>query len=73
MVQIQDLHKKVNSLNDARAFYEPEIEESSLWVVPRSSQPMSIPSPTGMISRDSCLQLSEIQRVCIVFVQIEAN
>ena len=45
MVQIQELQDKVNSLNDTREFVDP---------VP--SQPMSIPSPRGSLSRDSCLQ-----------------
>ena len=56
MVQIQELQDKVNSMNDAKEFCDPETASSSgLSHVP--SQPMSIPSPRGMINRDSCLQL----------------
>ena len=56
MVQIQELQDKVNSLNDAKEFYDLETASSSgLSHVP--SQPVSIPSPRGMIGRNSCLQL----------------
>ena len=57
MVQIQELQDKVNSLNDAKEFYDPEIASiSGLSSVP--SQLMSIPSPRGLSSRNSCLQLA---------------
>ena len=46
LTQIQDLQEKVNSLADAKDFYDPETASSS---------GVSIPSPRGMISRDSCL------------------
>ena len=53
-VQIHELQDEVNSLNDARDFFDPETASSSgLFHVP--SQLWSIPSPRGMISRDSCL------------------
>ena len=56
LAQIQDLLYKVNYLNHAKEFYDPEtLSSSGLSLVP--SQPMSIPSPRGMISRDFCLQL----------------
>ena len=52
--QIQDLQDKVNSMNDEKEFYDPETATSSgTSHVP--SQPSRIPSPTGMISRYSCL------------------
>ena len=55
LAQIQALQDKMNSLNDAKEFNDPETANSSgLSHVP--SQPMSIPSPRGMTSRDSCLQ-----------------
>ena len=55
MVQIQELQDKVNSSNGANEFYGPEtVSSSELSKVP--SQPISIPSPRGMLSRDSCLQ-----------------
>ena len=51
---IQELHDKVNALNDAKEFYDRETASSSgLSYVP--SQPSRIPSPIGMISRDSYL------------------
>ena len=54
-VQIQELQDKVKSLSDSRVFCDPETASSSgLSHVP--SHPMSIPSPRGMLSRDSCLQ-----------------
>ena len=56
MVQIQELHDTVNSLNDAREYHDPETASSSgLSHVP--SEPLRIRSPRGLISRDSCLQL----------------
>ena len=54
LAQIQDLHDKINSLNDAGEYYDPETASSS-GVSHVPSQPMSIPSPRRMISRDSCL------------------
>ena len=50
MVQIQELQDKVNSVNDAREFYD-SVDYSTF-----PSQSMSVPSPRGMISRDSCLK-----------------
>ena len=55
MVQIQELQDKANSLNDAKEFCDPETASSS-GSIHVSSQPMTIPSPSGMIRRDSCLQ-----------------
>ena len=55
MFHIQELQDKLNSWNDAQEFHDPEIASSSrLSHVP--SQPMSLPSPRGMISRESCLK-----------------
>ena len=55
MVQVQELQDQVNSLNDARHFFDPETASSSgLSHVP--SQPMGIPSPRGLVSRGSLLQ-----------------
>ena len=55
MVQIQALQDMVNSLNDFSEFYDLEPASSSgLSHVP--SQLMSVPSPRGMLGRDSCLQ-----------------
>ena len=55
LISSQDLQVKVNSLNDATEFHDPQTASSSgLSHVP--SQSMSIPSTRGMISRDSCLQ-----------------
>ena len=34
MVQIQELQDKVNSLNDAKEFCDPDCEQ--LWIIPRS-------------------------------------
>ena len=48
----------MNSLSDAREFYDPEVASSSgLHHVP--SHPMRVPSARGMIRRDSCLPLHE--------------
>ena len=56
LTQIQDWQNKVNSLRDARDFYDPETASSSgASHVP--SQPLNIPSPTGKLSRDSGLIL----------------
>ena len=56
LAQIQDLQNKVNSLSDARDFDDPETASSSgASHVP--SQPLNIPSPKGMLSRDSGLSL----------------
>ena len=57
MVQIQELQGWVNSLNDAFECFDPETA-SSYGSPHVPSQPMSIPSPCGLISRDSCLQLA---------------
>ena len=55
VVEIQELQDKVNALNDAKEFFDLEIASSSgLSHVP--SQLTSIPSPRGMVSRNSCLQ-----------------
>ena len=54
LAQIQDLQNKVNSLSDAREFYDPESASSSRAAhVP--SQPSTFPSPTTMLCRDSGL------------------
>ena len=54
LFQSPELQDKVNSLNDAKEFYDPETASSAGFSnVP--SQPVSIPSPRGMISRDCCL------------------
>ena len=45
----------MNSLRDANEFFDPESASTS-GLSHVYSQPMSIPSPRGMISRDSCLQ-----------------
>ena len=56
MVQIQELQDKVNSMDDAKEFHDSGTASSSgLHHVP--NQPMSLPSPRGTISRDSCLPL----------------
>ena len=55
MVQIQAPQDKVNSMSDAEEFYDPETASNSgLYHV--HSQPLSVRSPRGLISRDSCLQ-----------------
>ena len=55
MAQFQELRDKVYSLNDAKEYHDPEhVSSSGFSHVP--SQPMSIPSPRGMISRGSCVQ-----------------
>ena len=54
LAQIQELQDKVNSLDDAKEFYDPGPASSSgMSHVP--SQPLSIPNPRGLICRDSCL------------------
>ena len=54
LAQIQKLQEKVNSLNDAKEFYDPGTASSSgMSHVP--SQSLSFPRPRGLISRDSCL------------------
>ena len=53
MVQIQELQDTLNSLSDTRKWFDLETA-FGLYHVP--SQPMSIPSPGGLISSDSCLQ-----------------
>ena len=55
-VQIQELQDKVNSLNYSRDLHDPETASSSgLSHVPK--YPSIVPSPLGMLSRDSCPQL----------------
>ena len=53
--QIQELQDKVNSLNEEKEFcaLETAISSGMFHVL---NQPSSIPSPRGMIGRDSCLQ-----------------
>ena len=52
--QIRELHDKVNSLIEGKEFYDLEIARSSgISHVP--NQPSRIPSPRGMIRRDSGL------------------
>ena len=52
----RNLQNKVNSLTDARDFYDPETSRiSGASHVP--SQPWNISSPRGMLSRDSGLPL----------------
>ena len=61
MAQIHELQYKVNYLNHAKEFYDPEtLSSSGLSLVP--SQPMSIPSPRGMI-RAATLASSLIHRI----------
>ena len=57
LAQFQDMQDKVNSLNGAKEHYDPEAASSS-GLSHVSSQPRSVPSPRGMISRDSCLQIA---------------
>ena len=52
LTQIQDLQNKVNSLTDAREFYDPDTAGSSgASHVP--SQLLNIPSPRSILSCDS--------------------
>ena len=54
-LKIQELQDKVNSLKGSRDLHDPETSSSSgLSDVP--GHPMSIPSPRGLLSHDSCLQ-----------------
>ena len=53
--QIQELQDKVNSLNEEKEFCALETAISS-GMFHVHNQPSSIPSPRGMIGRDSCLQ-----------------
>ena len=54
LTKIQDLQNKANSLSDAREFHDPDTAKSSgASRVP--SQPLIIPSPRGVRSRDSGL------------------
>ena len=56
LTQIQDLQNKVNSLSDAREFYDPETASSpGASHVP--SQRLTIPSPRTMPCRESGLPL----------------
>ena len=64
LAQNQDLQDKVNSLNDARDFMILKLPAALLcFHVP--TQPLSVPSPGGMISRDSCL-LPDTRNIVIV-------
>ena len=59
LTQVQDLQNKVNLLADTIEFYDPETASSSgASHVP--SQPLIIPSPSGMLSRDSGLPSSAL-------------
>ena len=54
LTQIHDLHNKINSLSDAREFYDPDAASSSgATHVP--SQPSTFPSPRTTPCRDSGL------------------
>ena len=55
LTQIHDLQNKVNSLTDARDFYDP----SQLLNIPspRGTQPLAIPSTRRIHCRDSVLPL----------------
>ena len=54
-IQIQELQDTVNSLNDSRDFHDLQTASSSaLSHVP--GHLVIVPSPRGMLSRDSCLQ-----------------
>ena len=48
LAQVQEVQDKVNSLSDAKEFYDPETASSS--------GVSHVPSPRGMLSRDSCMQ-----------------
>ena len=54
LARIQEIQDKVNSLNDAK---DSTIlrQRAALECPTLPSQPLSIPSPGGLISRDSCL------------------
>ena len=54
LAQTQDVQDMVNSLNDAREFYDRGTAGSS-GVSHVPSQPLSVLGPRGMVSRDSCL------------------
>ena len=56
LTQIKNLQNKVNSLSDAREFYESRNSEQ-LQVNPRSQSASTIPSPRTMPCRDSGLSL----------------
>ena len=52
LTQMQDSQNRVDSLSEAREFHDPETASSSgAPNVP--NQPLTVPSPRGMISRDS--------------------
>ena len=57
MVQIQELQDKENSWSDAKEFYDPDTASRSGFSH-GPSQFVSIPSPRGLISRASCLQVA---------------
>ena len=52
LTQIQELQNKVNSLSDAREFYDPETASTS-GASHVLSQPFTIPSPRTKPCRDS--------------------
>ena len=52
LTQIQDWQNKVNSLTDAREFYDPETASSSA-ASHFPNQSLNISSPTGVLCRDS--------------------
>ena len=58
LARTQDLQDKMDSLSDAREFYDPGTASSS-GMSHLPNHPMSIPSPRRMTSRDSCLQPEE--------------
>ena len=55
---LQELQDKVNSLSDFREFCDPKTASSS-GLSHHPSHPITIPSPRGLLSRDSCLQLEK--------------
>ena len=62
--RIQDLEDKVNALNEEKEFYDPETASTSgMSHVP--SQPSRIPSPRGMLRRDSGLPHFPRNSTCI--------
>ena len=58
LTQIQDFHKKVNSLTDARVFFTILRQRAALEHVP--SHPLNIPSPGGRLCSDSRLPLDTL-------------
>ena len=51
---VSQLQDKVNPLHDGKEFCDPKTAEKQVWNVPRCHS-SRMPSPRGMISRDSCL------------------